>query len=50
MCEPRPNALAAALDRLWEDRALARRFGQDGRERYARMGIGWDTVLSCLLA
>lgn len=47
---PEPAALAAALDRLWEDRELARRMGEAGRARYCDMAIGWDRVVECLLA
>lgn len=50
VCPPSAEALAAALDRVWEDRARARDLGQAGRARYAQMGVGWDAVLSCLLA
>lgn len=50
VCEPRPEALAEAMDRLWADRARAREMGRAGRARYDGMGISWDTVLSCLLA
>jgi len=47
---PEPGALAEALDRLWEDRARAARFGRAGRARYDAMGIAWDKVVECLLA
>ena len=50
VCLPTPQALAAALDRLWEDPTLATRLGQGGLERYAEMSIGWEGVLQCLLA
>ena len=50
VCEPSPAALAEALDLLWEQRRLARDYGQAGRERYRGMGIGWEKALSCLLA
>ena len=44
------SELAEALDRLWDDRALARALGRAARARYDEMGIGWRKVLSCLLA
>ena len=49
VCAPEPRAMAEALDRLWEDRALARALGRAARARYDTMEIGWDKVLSCLL-
>jgi glycosyltransferase involved in cell wall biosynthesis len=42
-----PRQLAAALDRFWEDRALAARLGAAGREQVS--GIGWDSVIAGLL-
>ena len=42
-----PRPLAAALDRLWNDRALATRLGAAGRAEVA--GIGWDAVIAGLL-
>lgn len=49
VCAPEAEAMAAALDRLWDDPALAARLGHAGRERYAALGIGWERVLRCLL-
>jgi glycosyltransferase involved in cell wall biosynthesis len=49
VCEPTPQALAAAMDRLWEDRDSAQRWGEAGRERYRDLRIDWDTVLEKLL-
>jgi glycosyltransferase involved in cell wall biosynthesis len=43
-------AMADALDRLWADRALARRLGEAARARYDAMGLGWERVVECLLA
>jgi glycosyltransferase involved in cell wall biosynthesis len=50
VCPPTPQAIAAALDRLWENPSLAMRLGQGGLERYMEMRIGWEGVLQCLLA
>jgi glycosyltransferase involved in cell wall biosynthesis len=47
---PDPVALAEMLDRIWTDAKLARRLGAQGRTRYDRMGISWDTVVERLLA
>jgi len=44
---PEPRPLAAALDRLFRDRELARTLGAAGRARVA--GIGWDQVVGRLI-
>jgi glycosyltransferase involved in cell wall biosynthesis len=48
--EPDPIAVAEAMDRIWNDRALARRLGEQGRARYDQLGISWNTVVETLLA
>lgn len=48
VAEPEPAALAEAMDRLWSDRALARRLGAQGRERYRQLGISWPQVVEAL--
>lgn len=47
--EPHPAAVAHALDRLYADRALARRMGEGAGARVAQLGIDWDTVVGRLL-
>ena len=47
---PDAEALAGAFDRLYDDRALARRLGDAAHERVATLGINWDTVVAKLLA
>jgi len=47
--DPTNVSLAEAMDRLWENRAEARRMGQAARERYAGMRISWETVIQTLL-
>jgi glycosyltransferase involved in cell wall biosynthesis len=47
---PEPEALAAAMDRLYEDRALARRMGEAGPAAMDRLQISWDRVVDRLLA
>jgi glycosyltransferase involved in cell wall biosynthesis len=47
---PRPEALAAALDELAEDHALAERLADGGRAKVARLGISWDAVVEVLTA
>ncbi|HLY17768.1 MAG TPA: glycosyltransferase family 4 protein [Bryobacteraceae bacterium] len=50
VAEPRPEALAAAIDELWENRQTAARWGEAGRQRYDELGIAWDHVVEQLLA
>jgi glycosyltransferase involved in cell wall biosynthesis len=50
ICPPTPQALAAALDRLWEDPVLPARLGRGGLQRYSEMRISWESVLQCLLS
>jgi glycosyltransferase involved in cell wall biosynthesis len=45
-----PKALAAAMDRLYRDRAAAVRMGEAAAARIAALGISWDHVLGRLLA
>lgn len=47
---PSPKKIGAALDRLYRDRALARRMGEAGMRRIKELGISWDRVLERLLA
>jgi len=46
--EPTAGALAAAMDRLWQDRVTAARWGEAGRERYDRLDISWERVVATL--
>ena len=48
--EARPEALAAAMDELWDDRHKAAQWGEAGRQRYDDMGITWNRVVEQLLA
>ena len=50
VAEPTPEALAAALDELWEDRARAETFGRRARARYDELNISWAGVVRRLLA
>jgi len=48
---PTPEALAEAMDTLWQDRALARMWGEAGRRLYDEMGgFSWSNVVKNLLA
>jgi glycosyltransferase involved in cell wall biosynthesis len=46
--EPVPEALAQAFDRLYEDRAYARRLGRAGYDLMMTLGINWETVVERL--
>jgi glycosyltransferase involved in cell wall biosynthesis len=50
VAEPNPDALAAALDQLWEDRDRSRRWGRAARAEYERRDISWTTVVRRLTA
>ncbi len=50
LAEPNSRALAEAMDKLWRDRTFARELGNAGRERYRRLGIDWNNVVTSLLA
>jgi glycosyltransferase involved in cell wall biosynthesis len=47
--EPEPAALAAAFDRLYEDRALAERMGEASFRRRGELRIDWDHVVRRLV-
>jgi glycosyltransferase involved in cell wall biosynthesis len=47
---PTPQALAVAFDRLYEDRALAERMGNQAADRIVALSINWDNVVTKLLA
>jgi glycosyltransferase involved in cell wall biosynthesis len=50
VADPTAEAVAGAFDRLYADRALARRLGGEAAEQVARLGIDWDSVIGKLLA
>ena len=45
---PTAEGLAAAMDRLWSDRASAARWGEAGRALYERQDITWERVVTTL--
>ncbi|HZE68550.1 MAG TPA: glycosyltransferase family 4 protein [Pyrinomonadaceae bacterium] len=47
--EPTPQALAQALDRVWDDRLTAKRWGIAGYELYRQMDISWTKVVESLV-
>jgi glycosyltransferase involved in cell wall biosynthesis len=47
---PTPDELAGAMDRVWEERAVARAWGHAGRSLYDSLGISWANVVGRLLS
>ncbi len=47
---PNAEAIAEAMDTLWEDRAFGQEAGQRGRARIDELGINWPNVIAKLLA
>jgi glycosyltransferase involved in cell wall biosynthesis len=47
--EPHPRELAAAFDRLFEDRAATERMGERSFDRRAELGISWEHVVARLV-
>jgi glycosyltransferase involved in cell wall biosynthesis len=50
IAKPTPQALANAMDRLWQDRGQAQVWGEAGRAYYQSLGISWPKVVQSLLA
>jgi hypothetical protein len=46
--EPTENAIAAALDALWENRESARRRGEAGFAHYKQINPSWTQVVKQL--
>ena len=49
VCSPQPATVAAALDRLWANRAQTEAWGRAGQQHYADLGLGWSNVVDRLL-
>ncbi len=47
--DPDPQALGAAMDRLWTNPSQAVQWGENGRIHYKSMGISWENVVKRLL-
>lgn len=47
--ESNPDSIAAVMDELWEDVALAKQLGQAGTEYYQSLNINWSNVVTKLL-
>lgn len=50
VCEPAPDAIADALERLMGDPAACAKMGRHGRNHYETMNMSWDHVAERLLA
>jgi glycosyltransferase involved in cell wall biosynthesis len=50
VCEPDAEAIAHALDRLYNDRKLVEQMGNEAYQTVEKMGINWDNVIGHLLA
>lgn len=48
VCGPEPRALAEAMNRLWNDRAAAKKLGENAYASLERYGIHWDRVIEKL--
>lgn len=49
VCEPDPEALAEAMDKLMYDKQRAYEMGQNGKRHYQSMNITWEKVVEVLL-
>ena len=47
--EPEPQAIAAAIDALYTDRARARAMGERGQEKLKSMKLSWEHVVESLV-
>src|SRR5437764_128910 len=47
---PEPQAIAAAVDALYNDRARTRRMGERGREKLLAMNLSWQNVVSKIVS
>jgi glycosyltransferase involved in cell wall biosynthesis len=50
IAEPTPEALADAMDTVWEQRDTAGAWGAAGRDSYQKLGISWPKVIRRLVA
>jgi glycosyltransferase involved in cell wall biosynthesis len=47
--QPKAEAIAAAMSRIWRDRALAKRMGENARAHIDSIDLSWDKILASLL-
>jgi glycosyltransferase involved in cell wall biosynthesis len=50
VAEATPQSLARAMDRVWADRASAKRWGEAGRAHYESLNLTWPETVHKLLA
>lgn len=50
VCEPRPEALAAGIDRIYENRDATMAMGANAEERVRELNISWSNVIERMLA
>lgn len=50
LVQPEPKEIAAALDRLYSDRAAAQRMGECGREKLVAMKLSWRNVVQKIIS
>lgn len=48
--DPDPKSIASAMDKLYEDRILAKKMGESGFELMKELNINWDFVVEQLLS
>ena len=48
ICNPDPDDIASAFDRLWSDHSWAKKIGGQAREHYATLNLSWAHVVSRL--
>ena len=49
MVEPTPQAVAEAMDKLYESKSLAEQMGQAGFDEIHRLDITWPSTIKRLL-
>jgi len=47
---PEPQAIAAAIDKLFYNKTMAKKMGQAGYEKLSTLDITWERVMRCLTA
>jgi glycosyltransferase involved in cell wall biosynthesis len=49
ICPPDPELIASRMDQFYDNRALARKMGEEGVKRVLELQIGWDNTVRRLL-
>lgn len=50
VADPDPESIAAAMDRLFDDRAAAKRMGEAASARVTELAIDWSSTIAALLS